>query len=261
MGRRNVLPCIYTSGGSRVAHKNVRCFRRVRESALRKKVACEVIVVEQYPLPSYVLRRFLQSHRNGVPAEVLEHGDAFVTSMLREQAFGAQSTTGGITRYSPPIADHTKRYITHAAGLEMLFTALQDIKPDALVGDIGQYTSEKSITSALCMGSAVSVCLGIAEARRECFPFCVTGDAALLHAGGITLLNEVRSRGARMCIIVIDNGGSVSTDGQFASVGLQLPDDAMVVHYRKLSSSSTLSQLLSKKKVDGEFSVVRLVID
>jgi TPP-dependent indolepyruvate ferredoxin oxidoreductase alpha subunit len=45
------------------------------------------------------------------------------------------------------------------------------------------------------------------------YPFCVTGDASFVH-GGMQTLIEALSRAAKMGIIVLDNGGAMSTGGQ-----------------------------------------------
>ena len=133
------------------------------------------------------------------------------------------------------------------------------------------FTSETTdtITSALCMGSALSVCLGIAENINNknnddkdiehYYPFCVSGDAAYLHSGGETLISEIMSRGANMCVIIIDNGGSVSTGGQCASVGLKVPGGSDIIHYAS-TSKETFQELFKSKRSVGKFSLIRVVI-
>ena len=66
---------------------------------------------------------------------------------------------------------------------------------------------------------AVAVAWGAALCGADC-PFCVSGDAALLHGGGRSLLDEVAACGAGMRFVMIDTGGSVSTGGEAPLSGL-----------------------------------------
>lgn len=193
------------------------------------KQQSQIIKVSTLPIPQWIAKVCKTLAMQGSIA-VHEHGSDVVTEILERQL-----TAVKLSRSHPPghvIPNHDSSIITWDK-LSNLFVAIKRITQKHFpgrfhcIGDLGQYTSEttNTVSSCLCLGSAVSVCLGMAEAGVD-FPLCVTGDAALVHAGGESLLKEVESRGAQLGIVVIDNGGSVSTGGQMPALGLDLLQEA-----------------------------------
>jgi TPP-dependent indolepyruvate ferredoxin oxidoreductase alpha subunit len=90
--------------------------------------------------------------------------------------------------------------------------------------------------------------MGIALAGVE-YPFCVVGDTAFVH-GGMTALEEAFARDVKMCVIIIDNGGSGSTGYQPTAVNIRNINPAISrceVNYKSFSEYDFIGQLRDLK--------------
>lgn len=154
-----------------------------------------------YPLPVSILK----TNKN---ISVFENGDSYVYSKLHVNADNKL-----VNKLQNKITPNTKQW-KKWEGDEKLFKALQRIKPSYVVADEGVYTDESTNTNniCLCMGSAVGIAIGMAENGTE-YPFCISGDTAYSF-GNVHSLFEAKSKNNKFCLIVINNGGAISTGGQ-----------------------------------------------
>lgn len=165
--------------------------------------------VSHYPLPLNAIDTFTKELET---LTIFEQGDDYVRAeVVKSRAeklvdLKVVSHTGN----SPDLADHWIVW-DH---LEKLFKALSLENPSFVIGDVGQYTVETHhvVDACLCLGSAVGVTLGVAEADRS-YPYCIVGDGSFLH-GNVSSLNEAVERGVGFGTIIVDNGGSMATGGQ-----------------------------------------------
>jgi indolepyruvate ferredoxin oxidoreductase alpha subunit len=177
----------------------------LRELSIKNDPDYPNFKVFTYPLPEKKLSAFL---KNKQKIEVFEQGSGFVSLRVKSLVAGGELVVN--TGNPPDLAGSWPVWNT----LEKLFKALASISPSFVVGDEGQYTDEstKTIQACLCMGASVGVTGGLSLNGVE-FPFCIVGDASFLHSG-IQSLTEVVARKCKMGIVVLDNGGAMSTGGQ-----------------------------------------------
>ena len=221
----------------------------------------KVATVSTYPLPSQLMASVSSFHE----VEVEESGAPYALNLL--QAGQAGLGTVQIRKVLRSEPDHSDRVIVWD-GLEKLFSALATIQPRHVVADLGQSTQESKgvVTSCLCLGSAVAVAWGVAfgSAGRD-YPFCISGDASLLHGGGRSLLDDAvscaESQSIGLCIVVIDNGGSASTGGQMVSSCLHahLPSFAESVLYADTSEGEFLA-LFRRCASERRFALIHLQV-
>lgn len=160
-----------------------------------------------YPLPGDGLRKSVVGTG---PIDVFESGSRFATEkiqvMLGRRAATCTDESG--------VADHSKSFRSSDC-FDSLFAAIRSIDGRIVVGDLGSYTMDRyrTIDACLCYGASVAVAMGCRLAGNSYRVFCVTGDAAFLHSGKAAM-EEAIARGIQLTIILIDNGGAVSTGGQ-----------------------------------------------
>lgn len=174
------------------------------------------LVLWTYPLPEQALGRHL---RTASSIEVREQGGPFVREKIR--ALTARIPVGG-----EDIAigiDHSTGYRVSAAH-DSLFGVLRSFPDRVVVGDLGGFTldPDRTIDACLCYGASVASAIGCSLGRTAGPVFCVTGDGAFLHSG-LSCLEEGRLRGARVVVVVLDNGGMASTGGQVVPGVIHLP--------------------------------------
>ncbi len=69
------------------------------------------------------------------------------------------------------------------------------------------------LDTKLCMGSAIGAALGLQRAGVRERAVAITGDSAFYHSS-VNALIHARSTGANLLLVVLDNGGSLTTGGQ-----------------------------------------------
>ncbi len=69
------------------------------------------------------------------------------------------------------------------------------------------------LDTKLCMGSAIGAALGLQKAGVRERVVAITGDSAFYHSS-VNALIHARSTGANLLLVVLDNGGSLTTGGQ-----------------------------------------------
>ena len=96
-----------------------------------------------------------------------------------------------------------------------------------LTGDPGCVVmAAKHLDIKLCMGSAIGVASGLKKAGVAERTVAVFGDSAFYHSGIVALI-QARATRANLLMIVLDNGGALTTGGQSTpDRGLSLPDGA-----------------------------------
>jgi len=168
----------------------------------------ERFLVQTYPIPERSIKKFLGNKKK---VKIIEQGGDLVKRSI--EGLLAKRKKNLFLPRSEQAKDSPLHWMTWN-DFEKLFRAIRSSKPSFLVGDVGQYTVETThtINSALCLGSSVGVCLGLWAGGVD-YPLCVTGDAAFLH-GGLVSLIEAKARGATMGIVIIDNGVARATGGQ-----------------------------------------------
>ena len=208
-----------------------------------------------YPPPTQLLSYAAQYNR----VVVEEMGERYACALV-EAGLIRRVASPRVVAHSSELPDHSDLVIVWA-GLSKLYSALAALKPRHVVADLGQSTQESTdtVTSCLCLGSAVSVACGIALACTD-YPYCVCGDAALLHAGGRSLLDEVAASGARFCIVVVDNGGSASTGGQahHTDLRLHLPASTLTLEY-SATTEAAFRDILEAGRSHQRLLIIRLV--
>ncbi len=163
-----------------------------------------------YPIP-LKNKNLKKASSQNIP--VYEQGDNYASKKIIE-LYNEQS----IVSHFGEILDLSKTY-RNWRGLRKLFIALKEIDPSYVVGDLTQFTKESTncINSCLCLGSAVSIAIGLSEAKIN-YPFCVTGDSSLLH--GYLGVFEAIERKSKFGLIVIENGGAWCTGGQPTTINI-----------------------------------------
>ncbi len=202
-----------------------------------------------YPFPD-VLKNFIKDRTK---VTVLEQGNPYAYQKVTNLT--VDSSRLSAQKYSVP-NNIGKWKIWN--GQEKLFKALRSIKPSYVVGDEGTFTDEstKTINTCLCMGSSVGITMGLAMNNVR-FPFCVTGDTSFMFEGIHTLI-EAKQRKLGFGVIVIDNGGAISTGGQkiigdVYKIDSDIPQ--IKIDYRKCTISDMRS-ILAKVRLKNNLSVI-----
>jgi indolepyruvate ferredoxin oxidoreductase alpha subunit len=159
-----------------------------------------------YPLPKKICKLVACSEKT----VVLEQGDSYGFQKIQE--LGCKGKLESNTGFIP---DKSSGYIT-SNSYKKLFSAIKEVKPTFVVGDLGEYTKDTldTIDACLCLGSSVGVGMGciLAGGKRV---ITVTGDASYLHTGKNSL-SEAIERKTPLKLIILCNGGSQVTGGQKA---------------------------------------------
>ncbi len=165
--------------------------------------------INMYPIPVDAIIKFMKDRPH---IAIMEQGDDYALSQV-QQAVGRRTMGATVISDTGDCPDLPERWITWSH-LSKLFSALSNLKPSFVVGDVGQYTVESTHTvdACLCLGSSVGVALGLAEAGVE-YPFAVVGDGAFLHSN-VAAVTEAFARDSALGVIVLDNNGSGATGGQ-----------------------------------------------
>lgn len=158
-----------------------------------------------YPIPKIINQ--LVRNSNGI--RILEQGSTFAY----EKILSLTVDNLQIKINSGSIPDKSDEYIV-SKNYEKLFSAIKEVEPSIVVGDLGEYTKETmdTIDVCLCFGSSISVGIGCITAGFKNV-FSITGDAAYLHSGKNSI-PEAIERNAPIKVIVLCNGGSRGTGGQ-----------------------------------------------
>lgn len=158
-----------------------------------------------YPIPKTINQ--LLRNSNGI--RVLEQGNSFAY----EKVLNLTVSNSQIERNSGFIPDKSDGYIV-SDNYEKLFSAIKEVKPSIIVGDLGEYTKDTldTIDACLCFGSSISVGIGCITAGFKNV-FSITGDSAYLHSGKNSI-PEAIERNAPIKVVVLCNGGSRGTGGQ-----------------------------------------------
>lgn len=215
----------------------------------------EILSIITYPLPICLIKRFIKTKK---VVTILEQGNNYGFNLIRQEIESKKTLLKSDTGYIPQLDDQYRRW----SGLKVLFEALQSIQPSFVVSDLTQFTAETTgiVQACLCLGSSIPVTIGLAEAGVS-YPFCISGDASLAHTG-IRIINEAHVRGARLAIIIIDNGGSWSTGGQMPPSGLDLKNltvDSKEIHYSATKQIDWV-KILARMQAKKTTMVLRVII-
>jgi indolepyruvate ferredoxin oxidoreductase alpha subunit len=187
-------------------------------------------------------RRWLEALADSA-AEVIveEHGGPYLTNKIAA-VLGDRRVTAKLIR--PKVSRHyriTDRY-------EPLYALLRAVPHHVIVGDLGGHTLDPhhTVDACLCYGCSVGVATGIALADPSLHVICVTGDAAFFHSGKAAL-EEAFARRVAMTVIVLVNGGAVSTGGQSVPGNCRIDATELESHdldFPSCGNTATLSALL-----------------
>lgn len=196
-----------------------------------------------YPLPGEGLRYVLRQRDD---IDVFESGSNFATEKIR----GMFTTARVNTRDHSLMVDHSANFRS-TLRFESLFAAIRTVNDRIVVGDLGSFTMDqhRTVDGCLCYGASVATAIGCSMASAKNRVLCVTGDAAFLHSGKAAI-EEAARRGADFLLIVIDNGGAVSTGGQRVLASVQFPGAASVTEAEHLSTSEKSYQMLINRLID-----------
>jgi indolepyruvate ferredoxin oxidoreductase alpha subunit len=189
-------------------------------------------VVWTYPLPEERLRRLLW----GGVSEVVELGSPFVAEKVRA-LLGRPGVRGADLSAT---ADHSAGYRVND-DFEPLFAALRSFPGCLVCGDLGAFTMDtaRTVDACLCYGCSVAVAIGAARSSHPGPVFCVIGDGAWRHSGQVSAV-EGQACGARVCIILLDNGRAKSTGGQVLPGTLTFPGGVGVhqAHHARMTTET-----------------------
>ena len=158
------------------------------------------------PIPESLVRDLA---RGGAEIQVHEHGDPIVAREVRALLCRHLVTA------KQSGSSHPNRSYHCGSNLAPVFSLLRSCPSPVVIGDLGGYTMdpERSIDACLCYGASVAVAIGFALASPESSVACVCGDGAYLHSAKSAVAEAV-TRGCRLLIIVLENGGCRGTGGQ-----------------------------------------------
>jgi len=188
-----------------------------------------------FPLPLGLVRRFVDAHDRVI---VLEEPDTAIETQIPDRT----KVRGRLTGTVPPEGELTPEAIAHVLGLapaaaptppgpppelcvgcghRAAFLAVHRALPRAIFsGDIGCYTlgvNQETLDTCLDMGASITLAIGFDRAHRrdgrEVPIVAFIGDSTFFHAGMPGLLEAVTS-GARIVVVVLDNGTVAMTGAQ-----------------------------------------------
>jgi indolepyruvate ferredoxin oxidoreductase alpha subunit len=188
-----------------------------------------------FPLPLGLVRRFVDAHDRVI---VLEEPDAAIETQIPDRT----KVQGRLTGTVPPQGELTPEVIAQVLGFapapepappgpppelcvgcghRAAFLAVHRALPRAIFsGDIGCYTlgvNQETLDTCLDMGASITLAIGFERAHRrdkQDVPIVAfIGDSTFFHAGMPPLLEAVTS-GARIVVVVLDNGTVAMTGAQ-----------------------------------------------
>lgn len=111
----------------------------------------------------------------------------------------------------------------------------------------------KHLDIKLCMGSAIGVASGLQKSGVEDRTVAVFGDSAFYHSGIISLIHAQATR-TNLLMIVLDNGGALTTGGQATpDKGLSLPDGiGPVISIKDLANTCGVESIWTIENEDTE---------
>jgi len=185
-----------------------------------------------YPMPGVKLRQQL---RHAKSIDIHEAGTCFASETIR----ALFSTMSVETRDHSTQCDHSESYRT-TDQFDPLFAAIRMIKDRIVVGDLGSFTMDRhrTVDACLCYGASVATSIGCNLGNPGYKTICVTGDAAFLHSGKAAM-EEAASRESDITLVLIDNGGAVSTGGQSVPATVRFPGAASVTEVNHQSTSES----------------------
>jgi len=244
-----------------------------------------------YPLPQTVVTDFLKSCNEVLVVEevdpYLEDAikavgyDAGVTPKIRGKRTGHVSWEGELFRWNiqkalkewepdfSPSVEYTEAEwekekptrISHCAGcpyVEILTAFREEAaalnQNPFLAGDPGCVVMAIDLLDTkLCMGSAIGVAAGLKRAGVKERTVAVIGDSAFYHSAVIPLIHA-RATGSDMLIVVLDNGGAVTTGGQpTPDRGVETGGEpGPVISIRDLAASIGLPNIWEVEEEDSE---------
>lgn len=206
------------------------------------------IQVFSYPLPN-ILRKIVKSTDS---ITVLEQGDNFgyqkIVNLLNPPRTKYHINDTGM------IPDKSGGYIV-SKNYEKVFSILKSLKPDLVVGDLGEYTKDNLNTIDVCLsfgsGPAVAMGCNLAGIKKA---VSIIGDAAYLHSGKNSIVEAVE-RNIPLKVVVVCNGGSQGTGGQHIPGELYYQPkniEKLKLNYKestKTEARKTLKKLMKNNKV------------
>jgi TPP-dependent indolepyruvate ferredoxin oxidoreductase alpha subunit len=102
--------------------------------------------------------------------------------------------------------------------------------------------------------------IGLCEANVS-YPFCVSGDASLAHAG-VQVIEEAHARKVDMGVIIVENGGSWSTGGQMPLSGISFCSLDIPIHkvfYNDFTQNDFFN-LFQEMKKTNLLTIVRVIV-
>lgn len=201
----------------------------------------DVLRINTYPLPLKAINNFVE---NSKKTFIVENGDGFVKRHLLSLIKNRK-----IIFYDKQKLFNGKYIIWDK--LEKLFTGIKNNKVDYVIGDMGRPTRETKgvINCCLSLGSSISIAMGI-NLSSGLYPVCVIGDGAFGH-GGLLSLTEAFQRRASLCVIIIDNGGMLSTGGQKIAMqiySLNIKARKLILDYSKTTTHQFQKIIASAKR-------------
>jgi indolepyruvate ferredoxin oxidoreductase alpha subunit len=242
-----------------------------------------------FPLPLALIERFIERHERVL---LLEEPDFTIETQLRDRTrihgrlsghvpsqgeltpevvaglLGMPTSTVAPVAGSPP-------ELCVACGHRAAFFAMRMALPKAIFcGDIGCYTlgiNQEAVDTCLDMGASITMAEGFFHAHRgeeKDVPIvAIIGDSTFFHSGMTGLLNAVTS-GARIVVVVLDNGVVAMTGAQAtpAEAGAKIETIATALGVRFVETidpyeTDALKALLKKahaftKREDGGVALV-----
>lgn len=130
----------------------------------------------------------------------------------------------GIPSPAPPAGGPPPR-LCLGCGHRAAFFAIRKALPNAIFsGDIGCYTlgvNQRALDTCIDMGASITLADGFHLAKAEVPIVAIIGDSTFFHAGLPALLNAVTD-GARILVVVMDNGTVAMTGGQAPPPGADI---------------------------------------
>lgn len=203
------------------------------------------IQIYTYPLPGSI-KKVTEASKDIV---VLEQGDDFGYQKLTNC-----SKRDSVLSDTGIVPDKSGGYII-SKNYEKVFSVLKSLKPNLVVGDLGEYTKDNldTIDACLSFGSSPAVAIGCNLARIKNV-VSIIGDAAYLHSGKNSI-SEAIEKNIPLKVVIVCNGGSQGTGGQHIPGELYYQSksvDKLKINYKKASETeikTTLTKLMKSKNV------------
>ena len=161
------------------------------------------MVIQTYPIPNKKIKKIADKYAK---INVYEEGQAYGYEKLKALL------KKPLESFVAPIPDNSHR-IFHLNKYEKIFSEINNVSEKKVFGDLNYFSNESTniYDSILCLGGAIAAAIGSKLAGKKNV-FAILGDGALLHSSIISL-HEAISKNIDINVIIIDNGGSLSTGG------------------------------------------------